>query len=89
MDGHREHKSMNMGLGYGRFAAMVATSTIVMFVLMYQSAYAWSHLEYSQTRMWMAVVMGAAMGAIMLGFMWSMYKNMKLNLVVQIGRAHV
>ena len=85
MDGHREHKSMNMGLGYGRFAAMVATSTIVMFVLMYQSAYAWSHLEYSQTRMWMAVVMGAAMGAIMLGFMWSMYRNKRTNAFILGG----
>lgn len=81
----RQHKNMNMGMGYGRFAAMIATSTVVMFGLMYLNTYAWSHIEYSQTRMWMAVVMGATMGVIMLGFMWSMYKNMKLNLAILAG----
>jgi hypothetical protein len=76
------HKRMNMKMGYGRFAAMVATSTVVMFILMYQATYLLAHVEYSQSRMWMAIVMGAVMGIIMLGFMWSMYKSMKTNLAV-------
>ena len=46
---------------YRRFAAMIATSTIVMFGLMYLNTYAISHIEFSQTRMWMALVMGAVM----------------------------
>ncbi|WP_334656928.1 DUF305 domain-containing protein [Sphingomonas panaciterrae] len=74
-----------MSMSYGRFAGMIATSTVVMFGLMYLNTYALSHVEFSQTRMWMAVVMGATMGVIMLGFMWSMYKNMKLNLVILAG----
>lgn len=73
------------GMGYGRFAAMVATSTIVMFGLMYLNTYAWSHVEYSQTRTWMAIVMGVTMAVIMLGFMWSMYQNRRANLAIVAG----
>ena len=29
------------GMGYGRFLAMIATSTIVMYGLMYLNTYAW------------------------------------------------
>lgn len=70
---------------YGRFAAMIATSTIVMFGLMYLNTYAMSHVEYSQTRMWMAFVMGAVMALIMIGFMWGMYKNRRANVGIVVG----
>lgn len=72
-------------MGYGRFAGMIATSTLVMFGLMYLNTYALQHVEFSQTRMWMALVMGAAMAAIMLGFMWGMYENRRLNFAVLAG----
>ncbi|TPG47997.1 DUF305 domain-containing protein [Sphingomonas glacialis] len=68
---------------------MIATSTAVMFGLMYLNTYTWSHVEYSQTRTWMAVVMGATMAVIMLGFMWSMYKNRSVNLAILAGSAVV
>jgi len=32
----------------------VATSTVVMFGLMYVNVYALGHIEFSQTRFWMA-----------------------------------
>lgn len=38
------------GMGYGRFAAMIVISTVVMFGLMYLNTYAWSHVEYSRTQ---------------------------------------
>ena len=69
---------------YGRFAAMIATSTVVMFGLMYLNTYAFDHIAYSQTRTWMAVVMGAAMSIIMLSFMWSMYRNKRANVAILI-----
>ncbi|MFC3068824.1 DUF305 domain-containing protein [Phenylobacterium soli] len=69
-------------MGYGRFAAMIATSTVVMFVLMYFNTYALEHVRFSQTRLWMALVMGAAMAVIMLGFMFGMYKDKRLNVVI-------
>jgi hypothetical protein len=67
---------------YRRFAAMIAISTLLMFGLMYLNTYALEHVFFSQTRMWMAVVMGAVMGVIMLAFMWSMYRNRGLNLAI-------
>src|SRR3546814_10450223 len=61
---------------------MIVTSTIVMFVLMYLNSYALDHVFYSQTRTWMAVYMGAAMAIVMLGFMWSMYKDRRKNAAI-------
>jgi hypothetical protein len=68
---------------YTRFLAMIATSTIVMFGLMYLNTYALDHIFYSQTRTWMAIYMGAVMAIIMLAFMWKMYdgKSAKLTIV--------
>lgn len=64
---------------YGRFMAMVGTSTFVMFALMYLNTYALPHVLWSETRFWMAFVMGAAMAVVMLLFMWSMYRNRAKN----------
>ncbi|MBW9054624.1 DUF305 domain-containing protein [Rhizobium mesosinicum] len=69
-------------MSYGRFAAMIVTSTVIMFGLMYLNTYALDHVTYSQTRAWMALVMGAVMAIIMIGFMWSMYKNKTANAII-------
>lgn len=74
-------------MSYARFAAMIATSTLVMFGLMYLNSYAFDHVFYSQTRTWMAVVMGASMAVIMLLFMWSMYMNKRVNAGILLGSA--
>lgn len=76
-------------MSYVRFAAMVSLSTIVMFGLMYLNTYAVDHIEFSQTRMWMALVMGAAMTPIMLVFMWKMYENRTVNLGILAASALV
>lgn len=62
-------------MSYGRFGAMIITSTAIMFGLMYLNTYAFDHVTFSQTRTWMALMMGAVMAVIMIGFMWSIYKN--------------
>jgi hypothetical protein len=72
-------------MSYARFAMMIATSTVVMFGLMYLNTYALDHIAYSQTRTWMALIMGAVMAVIMLGFMWSMYKNTRINAAIIAG----
>ena len=72
-------------MSYGRFAAMIATSTVVMFVLMYLNTYAFDHIWYSQTRTWMALLMGATMAFIMLAFMLGMYKNRSANIAIFVG----
>jgi len=65
---------------YTRFAAMILTSTIVMFGLMYLNTYQLDHVFFSETRMYMALVMGAVMALIMIGFMWGMYENRTANI---------
>lgn len=65
-----------------RFGAMIAVSTIVMFGLMYLNTFALEHVWYSQTRTWMALLMGAAMALVMLGFMWNMYADRRLSAVI-------
>lgn len=72
---------------YGRFAAMIAVSTVVMFGLMYLNTFEADHVWFSQTRAWMAVVMGATMAAIMLGFMFDMYPSRRANLGIVAGSA--
>ena len=78
-----------MQSSYSRFAAMILTSTVVMFGLMYLNTYEASHVWFSQTRMWMALYMGAAMAAVMLAFMLSMYSNTKLNMAIFAAAAVV
>ena len=67
-------------MSYLRFGAMIATSTVTMFGLMYLNTYAWDHVRWSETRAYMALVMGATMAVIMLGFMLSMYRNTMVNI---------
>ncbi|MEZ0495115.1 DUF305 domain-containing protein [Sphingomonas sp. IW22] len=74
---------------YTRFAAMIVTSTLIMFGLMYLNTYALSHVTYSQTRTWMALVMGACMAAIMIAFMWNMYPNRRANIGIVAGAVAV
>ena len=68
------------------FAAMITTSTVTMFLLSYTNSYAWSHMTFSEERVYMAILMGASMAIIMLGFMWAMmYKNLKVNVAIIVG----
>lgn len=76
-------------MSYRRFAAMIAASTVVMFGLMYLNTYALDHLAFSQTRLWMALLMGAAMAIVMMGLMWSMYRNTALNVAILAAAAVV
>lgn len=69
-------------MSYARFAAMIVTGTLVMYGLMYLNTYAADHVWYSQTRTWMAVIMGAAMAVIMLSFMLKMYESRRANLAI-------
>lgn len=74
-------------MSYLRFVATIAVSTVIMFGLMYLNTYAWDHVLFSQTRAWMAIVMGATMGVVMLLFMWSMYSSRPVNLAILVVSA--
>ena len=73
------------GMSYWRFAAMIATSVLVMFGLKYTSTYALAHVEFSETRSYMALLMGGAMAIVMLLFMLGMYSNRRVNAGIIIG----
>ncbi len=65
---------------------MIATSTVVMFFLTYLNSYQiLDHARFSQTRMFMSLLMGGSMMIIMLAFMLGMYKNAQANWAIFIG----
>ncbi|MCD8505813.1 MAG: DUF305 domain-containing protein [Alkalibacterium thalassium] len=70
---------------YIRFGLMILTSTVIMYVLMYLNTYELSHVYFSETRVYMAIMMGAVMAIVMMLFMWKMYKNKKLNSIILTG----
>jgi uncharacterized protein (DUF305 family) len=78
-------KSSGRQRPYARFAAMIAVSTAVMFGLMYLNTYEVEHLYFSQTRAWMALLMGAAMAVVMLAFMTHMLQNRRVNAAIAVG----
>ena len=78
-----------MTMSYWRFAAMIAASTLVMYGLTYLNTYAWEHVFFSETRAWMALVMGSTMAVIMLAFMLGMYKSRAVNLAIFGGSVAV
>ncbi|MBX7482044.1 DUF305 domain-containing protein [Qipengyuania qiaonensis] len=77
-----DHQLHGGGSNYWRFMAMVATSTAIMFGLMYLNTYELDHVFWSETRFWMTFVMGGMMMIVMLLFMWGMYKDKTKNFVI-------
>lgn len=78
---------MNTSSSYFRFGAMILTSMLVMFALMYFNTYAFEHVRWSETRFYMTFIMGGAMAMVMLGYMLGMYKNTKVNIAIFAGSA--
>lgn len=77
MDQHEK-----MGMSWGRFAAMIGTSVVVMFFLMYQLIYTLDHATFSINRLVASLVMGCVMTVVMLAFMWSMYEGKTAKIAV-------
>lgn len=77
---------MNM---YPRFAGMILTSTVVMLGLMYLNTYQMDHVTFSETRTYMALVMGATMAVIMLAFMQNMLADRRVNVGIVVGSVAV
>lgn len=71
---HAAQHEHSMAIGnYGRFWAMVATSTTIGWGAMYLNTYQLDHVFFSWTRVFMAMIMGGVMTAVMMAFMWNMY----------------
>lgn len=71
-----------MKMSWVRFGAMIATSTVIMFFLMYQLVYSAEHVTFSLNRLLSALIMGAIMTLVMLGFMWKMYEGQGTKVAV-------
>ena len=78
---HQQQSSMS----WGRFAAMIAASTVIMFFLMYQLVYSAEHAMFSVNRLLAALIMGGVMTALMLSFMWKMYQPKSVKVAVLAG----
>ena len=70
---------------YKKFLIMVLTATVIMYGLMYLNTYAWDHVFFSQTRLFMTLIMGAVMAIVMLLFMRNMYTNKRANTGIIVG----
>jgi uncharacterized protein (DUF305 family) len=67
---------------YARFGLLIATSIIAMFAISYLNSYQSDHIFFSETRSYMALIMGAAMALIMLFGMRKMYPDRRTNLLI-------
>ena len=76
------HDESGGGTSYLRFGAMIATSMVVMYGVMYVNTFEPAHVRWSETRLFMTLLMGSTMAIIMLGFMWGMYKNRRVNMAI-------
>jgi len=56
---------------------------------MYLNSYQLDHVFFSETRTYMALVMGASMAVIMLAFMIKMYANRRVNIGIFVASAVV
>jgi hypothetical protein len=82
--GH-QHGSTSHGHGAGmyvRFGAMILTAMVVMYWVMFLGSWEWSHVRFSQSRVFMAIAMGGTMGLVMLGWMLNMYRSTMANLAI-------
>ena len=70
---------------YLRFGAMIATSVVVMYALTYANTYEFGHARFSEMRVYMALLMGSAMAIVMLGYMWGMYRDVRVNIGIVVG----
>jgi len=71
---------------YLKFLAMIGTSMIVMYGLTYlNSSKIFGHAWFSETRLFMTLMMGGSMAIVMLSFMLGMYRNFRLNVVIYLG----
>jgi len=68
---------------YSKFLIMIAISMLAMFLLMYTHSYQIiDHFWFSETRLFMTLIMGGSMVIIMLLFMLNMYKSKKNNIAL-------
>jgi uncharacterized protein (DUF305 family) len=74
---------------YGKLAITLAISFIVMFLLTYSMIRSWDHFHLNLANTYMALMMVAPMGILMIAVMWSMFKDKRLNIILTAALAAV
>ncbi|MGE0230060.1 MAG: DUF305 domain-containing protein [Dehalococcoidia bacterium] len=84
--GNRQHeerdRSRMQRTMYLRFGGMIVTGMVIMYAVMFVGSWEWSHIRFSESRVFMALTMGGAMTLVMLGWMLNMYGDMRLNVAI-------
>jgi len=70
---------------YRTFVAMIVAASVLMFALMYLNTYQWDHVWFSQTRLFMTLIMAGAMALVMLVFMRHMYRDKRANAAIVVA----
>ena len=71
---------------YGKFFAMIGTAMVLMYLLTYLNSYdILGHAWFSETRLFMTLIMGASMTLVMFGFMRIYYTNRNGIIAIVIG----
>ncbi len=83
-DGRDHSDSGVQRMMYLRFGAMILTSMVLMYFVMFVGSWEIGHVRFSQSRIFMAVTMGGVMGLVMLAWMLNMYKSVKGNIAVVV-----
>ena len=74
-----------MKSSYLRFGLTLLISLVVMWVLSMTMIDQWGHFYFNASNLWIAIVMVAAMGLIMMVSMRSMFENKRLNIALYAG----
>lgn len=91
-DDHRKHTAMKddmQGGHYRMLAVNVGLSLLVMYLGMFAMIWSWGEFVQNVNFFYMALVMWAPMGAIMLATMGGMYRNRTLNIVLYVAFAAI
>ncbi|MCB2202495.1 DUF305 domain-containing protein [bacterium] len=81
-----ENKDQHNKGNYGVFLLMVGVSMVLMWFLTYLNSYQiLDHAWFSETRLFMTLIMGSVMALVMLFFMRKMYRNKAANIAIIVG----
>jgi len=71
---------------YIKFFAMIGTSMLLMYGLMYLNSYQiLGHARFSETRLFMTLIMGGSMMIVMMAYMFGMYRKKGVNIAIFIA----
>ncbi|MDF1500350.1 MAG: DUF305 domain-containing protein [Anaerolineales bacterium] len=81
-----DENKQNLSEKYIKFFAMIGTSMLLMYGLMYLNSYQiLEHARFSETRLFMTLIMGGSMTIVMMAYMLEMYQNKKANIAIFTG----